>query len=82
MDHEEEAKAKAPAWGSVLDQLRANPLAVVECPFCHSGPISVREIAYGLMPGMPIARVLSCGHCHEQTTWIPVGRVSGGPESN
>ena len=82
MDGEEAAKAKALAWVSVLDQLSANPLAVVECPFCRSAPISVQEVPYGLMPGMPIAHVLSCGHCHEHTTSIPYTPRPNDPNSS
>jgi hypothetical protein len=73
MNRKDEALAKMPIWHPVIEQLRLNPTAVIQCPFCQGAPLSVREVPYsGLGPSYPIARWISCDLCHEKTADIPL----------
>jgi hypothetical protein len=82
MDRETEARAKAPIWSRVVNQLRADSNTTIECPFCHGAQLSVCEAPYGLMPNAPIIRWIICGQCHERTGWIPCSPAPDDPNSN
>jgi len=72
MSHKDEAQAKIPSWYRVFDQMRADPNAVVQCPFCQGGPLSVTET-----PTKAAARTrrIGCDDCHEETTLIEFPRL-------
>ena len=82
MDRESEARAKGLVWSRVIEQIRADPNATIECPFCHGAPLSVREAAYGKVHGAPIVRWIGCGRCHERTGWIPYSPAPDDPNSS
>jgi hypothetical protein len=73
MSDKDAAIAKWPIWHLVIEQLRTNPNAVVQCPFCRNGPLSIREVPYsGAGPSHPIARLITCELCHEKAGDVPL----------
>jgi hypothetical protein len=74
MSQREEALSKFLAfWLPVVWQLRADPKAIVQCPFYRSGPLSVTDVPCSRRwPSHPIAGWTICDQCHEKTADIPL----------